>query len=210
MVMDYGVTPAPRCRRAAGRRGQSAASLRGRGCPHDRHPRHGARRRRWWCGLGRRGHAADPGRRAGGRKPRARHRAWPASPAVCAATASRCRHPACCSRGVRRPSPSAPDRRGAAGATRKRCSALPLPCKRRRRHLGRRRRHGWDRRHGGRGGRASSPLTTLARAPCGRDCDPAACLRAHDSYTLFDAVGDLLRTGPTLTNVNDFRAILVA
>ena len=39
--------------------------------------------------------------------------------------------------------------------------------------------------------------------------DPAATLRAHDSYTLFDTVGDLIRTGPTLTNVNDLRAILV-
>ena len=50
---------------------------------------------------------------------------------------------------------------------------------------------------------------TLARASAA-GIDPAACLRAHDSYSLFDAVGDLLRTGPTLTNVNDFRAILVA
>ena len=34
-------------------------------------------------------------------------------------------------------------------------------------------------------------------------------LAAHDSYSLFDAIGDLVRTGPTLTNVNDIRAILV-
>jgi len=40
--------------------------------------------------------------------------------------------------------------------------------------------------------------------------DPRAVLDAHDSYTLFDAVGDLVRTGPTLTNVNDVRAILIA
>jgi hydroxypyruvate reductase len=39
--------------------------------------------------------------------------------------------------------------------------------------------------------------------------DPAAMLRAHDSYTLFAATGDLVVTGPTLTNVNDIRAILV-
>jgi glycerate 2-kinase len=39
--------------------------------------------------------------------------------------------------------------------------------------------------------------------------DPAACLAAHDSYTAFEAVGALLRTGPTRTNVNDIRAILV-
>ncbi len=50
--------------------------------------------------------------------------------------------------------------------------------------------------------------TTLARAAAA-GIDPAACLRAHDSYTLFGAVGDLLHTGPTLTNVNDFRAILI-
>ena len=35
-------------------------------------------------------------------------------------------------------------------------------------------------------------------------------LAAHDSYSLFDAIGDLIRTGPTLTNVNDIRAILIA
>jgi len=37
-----------------------------------------------------------------------------------------------------------------------------------------------------------------------------AVLAAHDSYRLFDAIGDLVRTGPTLTNVNDVRAILIA
>lgn len=49
---------------------------------------------------------------------------------------------------------------------------------------------------------------TLARAR-GLGLDPRAVLAAHDSYSLFDAVGDLIRTGPTLTNVNDIRAILV-
>jgi hydroxypyruvate reductase len=49
---------------------------------------------------------------------------------------------------------------------------------------------------------------TLARAVAA-GLDPAACLRAHDSYTLFGATGDLVRTGPTLTNVNDLRAVLV-
>nr|WP_022706346.1 glycerate kinase [Paracoccus zeaxanthinifaciens] len=39
--------------------------------------------------------------------------------------------------------------------------------------------------------------------------DPAAVLAAHDSYGLLDATGCLIRTGPTLTNVNDFRAVLV-
>jgi hydroxypyruvate reductase len=40
--------------------------------------------------------------------------------------------------------------------------------------------------------------------------DPAAYLWRHDSYTFFDQLGDLVRTGPTRTNVNDIRAILVA
>jgi hydroxypyruvate reductase len=49
---------------------------------------------------------------------------------------------------------------------------------------------------------------TLARAGA-RGLDARAALAGHDSFTLFDALGDLIRTGPTLTNVNDFRAILV-
>jgi hydroxypyruvate reductase len=50
---------------------------------------------------------------------------------------------------------------------------------------------------------------TLARA---REAglDPAAMLAGHDSYSLFAALGDLVVTGPTLTNVNDVRAILVS
>ena len=39
--------------------------------------------------------------------------------------------------------------------------------------------------------------------------DPAAFLADNDATTFFAATGDLLETGPTLTNVNDFRAILV-
>jgi glycerate-2-kinase len=50
---------------------------------------------------------------------------------------------------------------------------------------------------------------TLARARAA-GLDPRAVLGRHDSYTLFQALGDLLETGPTLTNVNDFRAVLVA
>jgi len=50
---------------------------------------------------------------------------------------------------------------------------------------------------------------TLARARAA-GLDPRAVLTAHDSYGLFDVIGDLIRTGPTLTNVNDIRAILVA
>jgi predicted MFS family arabinose efflux permease len=40
--------------------------------------------------------------------------------------------------------------------------------------------------------------------------DPRAVLAGHDSYGLFAALGDLVTTGPTLTNVNDVRAILIA
>lgn len=39
--------------------------------------------------------------------------------------------------------------------------------------------------------------------------NPKHHLAQHDSYSLFDATGDLIKTGPTLTNVNDFRAVLV-
>ncbi len=39
--------------------------------------------------------------------------------------------------------------------------------------------------------------------------DPEACLAEHDSYGFFQALDDLVVTGATLTNVNDFRAILL-
>ncbi len=50
---------------------------------------------------------------------------------------------------------------------------------------------------------------TLARARAA-GLDARATLAAHDSYTLFAALDDLIRTGPTLTNVNDVRAVLIA
>ena len=40
--------------------------------------------------------------------------------------------------------------------------------------------------------------------------NPARYLRDHNSYDFFAGLGDLVMTGPTRTNVNDFRAILVA
>ena len=40
--------------------------------------------------------------------------------------------------------------------------------------------------------------------------DPRRLLDGNDSYSGFAAVGDLFETGPTGTNVNDFRAILIA
>ncbi len=39
--------------------------------------------------------------------------------------------------------------------------------------------------------------------------DGRALLAGHDSHTGFSAIGDLFITGPTGTNVNDFRAILI-
>ena len=50
---------------------------------------------------------------------------------------------------------------------------------------------------------------TLHRARAAK-LDPQACLEAHDSGSLFEKLGDLVMTGPTHTNVNDFRAILIA
>jgi hydroxypyruvate reductase len=41
------------------------------------------------------------------------------------------------------------------------------------------------------------------------DIDPAAALAGNDAYTAFQAVDDLFEPGPTGTNVNDFRAILI-
>lgn len=49
---------------------------------------------------------------------------------------------------------------------------------------------------------------TLARMR-NAGADPRQSLVGHDSYTAFKAVGDLVVTGPTLTNVNDIRAILI-
>jgi hydroxypyruvate reductase len=48
---------------------------------------------------------------------------------------------------------------------------------------------------------------TLARARAA-GLDVRAMLARHDSYSLFASLGDLVLSGPTLTNVNDFRAIL--
>ncbi|GBL46352.1 D-glycerate 2-kinase [Sulfuriferula multivorans] len=39
--------------------------------------------------------------------------------------------------------------------------------------------------------------------------NPEKLLQSHDSYTCFFALNDLLVTGPTLTNVNDYRVILI-
>lgn len=49
---------------------------------------------------------------------------------------------------------------------------------------------------------------TLSRAAAAK-LDLASYLANNDSYGAFAALGDLLLTGPTRTNVNDFRAILI-
>lgn len=49
---------------------------------------------------------------------------------------------------------------------------------------------------------------TLSRC-AGDGISPREALDQHDAYTLFEKLDDLVVTGPTLTNVNDFRAVLV-
>jgi len=49
---------------------------------------------------------------------------------------------------------------------------------------------------------------TLARIRAA-GLDAAALLDVNDAYRAFEAAGGLVVTGPTLTNVNDFRAMLV-
>jgi hydroxypyruvate reductase len=50
---------------------------------------------------------------------------------------------------------------------------------------------------------------TLARA-WSQGMRPLDRLADNDGHGFFDALGDAVITGPTLTNVNDFRAILVS
>jgi hydroxypyruvate reductase len=49
--------------------------------------------------------------------------------------------------------------------------------------------------------------TTLERARA-RGLDPVRSLAENDAYPLLEALGDLIRTGPTNTNVNDLMLIL--
>jgi hydroxypyruvate reductase len=49
---------------------------------------------------------------------------------------------------------------------------------------------------------------SLARARA-RKIDPLAALDNNDGHGFFEALGDSVVTGPTLTNVNDFRVILI-
>lgn len=63
-------------------------------------------------------------------------------------------------------------------------------------------------------GSASDPAGALLDAKTfeamrAQKLDPIASLKNNDATTFFTATGDLLQTGPTLTNVNDVRVILV-
>jgi len=49
---------------------------------------------------------------------------------------------------------------------------------------------------------------TLARARAAK-LDANASLAGHDSFSLFEGIGDIVHTGPTLTNVNALRAVLI-
>ena len=52
-----------------------------------------------------------------------------------------------------------------------------------------------------------APDTLLRARAAGHKADD--CLQRNDAYSFFASVGDLLVSGPTHTNVNDFRAMLV-
>ena len=56
-------------------------------------------------------------------------------------------------------------------------------------------------------GAVISPDTLERALNAGLDARDA--LLHHDSYSLFAALGDLVKTGPTLTNVNDIRIVMV-
>lgn len=56
-------------------------------------------------------------------------------------------------------------------------------------------------------GAAISPDTLSRARQAG--LDPEAALADNDAYEVFRRIGDLVITGPTRTNVNDFRAILI-
>jgi glycerate 2-kinase len=60
---------------------------------------------------------------------------------------------------------------------------------------------------GSNAGALVTPETLTRAAELG--LDPKAYLSNNDSFSFFERLGDLVITGPTRTNVNDFRAILI-
>jgi hydroxypyruvate reductase len=51
--------------------------------------------------------------------------------------------------------------------------------------------------------------TTLDRARAAGIDDPGIYLRDNNTYAFFDRLGDLIKTGPTRTNVGDIQIVLV-
>lgn len=56
-------------------------------------------------------------------------------------------------------------------------------------------------------GAVATPATLEKAKKAG--IDPESALAANDAHSFFGAIGDQVVTGPTLTNVNDFRAVLI-
>ncbi|MNC85629.1 putative hydroxypyruvate reductase [compost metagenome] len=52
--------------------------------------------------------------------------------------------------------------------------------------------------------------STFERARRAGIDEPFRYLDDNDTYAFFDAIGDLIKTGPTCTNVGDLQVILVA
>jgi len=52
--------------------------------------------------------------------------------------------------------------------------------------------------------------TTFARAFSAGIEDPDSYLRDNNTYAFFDRIGDLIKTGPTRTNVGDLQIVLIA
>ncbi len=56
---------------------------------------------------------------------------------------------------------------------------------------------------------AIADTTTFERARTAGIEDPDAYLRDNNTYAFFDRLGDLIKTGPTRTNVGDIQVVLV-
>ena len=56
---------------------------------------------------------------------------------------------------------------------------------------------------------AVADSTTFERARDAGIERPEAYLENNDTYAFFDRLGDLIRTGPTSTNVGDLQVVLV-
>ena len=112
----------------------------------------------------------------------------------------------CCYRAAKRQSRSGATGRG--GRNAEFLLALAIALDGHRAHPRDRLRYRRHRRHRGQRRRRHGPGHAGARGQA--RAEPAKELLANnDGYTFFQQLGDLVVTGPTLTNVNDFRAILI-